>query len=293
MAFNVNRFMSNFDKHGGYAKSSKFDVRINLPEAITGLGTTESGTTESGTTEELSLQCEAAELPGYVVNTSEVKIYGAPTYVAATPSFGEINMTFICSGDFWEKKLFDRWIDYIIPKTSYLVQYKSNYQTDVTIFQYSEGASLDQSVSRGTDTLGQRIVDGLGEAARYKTDSRIARKFGNGLKGDLLKGLAGKGLDVLFGAQTPFSVSDVDGTKIYGVKLINAFPTAVNPLQLSWASDEIHRLSVGFRYDKWLDVNDLQNQPPQFVVEGRRPFRDAINKQINRKGNDVLKRLFT
>lgn len=283
MAFNVNRFMSNFDKHGGYAKSSKFDVRINLPPAVSGLGTTE----------ELSLQCEAAELPGYVVNTSESKIYGAPTYVAATPSFSEITMTFICSGDFWEKKLFDSWIDYIIPKQSYLVEYKSNYQSNITIFQYSEGASLDQSVSREKTTLGDAIVDGLGEAARYKADSVISRKFGNGLKGDLLKGLAGKGLDALFGQQTPFSVSDVDGTKIYGVQLINAFPTTVNPLQLSWAADEIHRLQVGFRFDKWLNVDDLQNLPTYVVQAQRNPFKDALNKEVNRRGNDLLKRLFS
>lgn len=284
MAFNVNKFISNFDKHGGYAKSSKFDVRIALPPAVTGLGTTE----------ELALQCEAAELPGYVVNTSESKIYGAPTYVAATPSFGEISMTFICSGDFWEKKLFDSWIDYIIPKNSYLVQYKENYQTGITIYQYSEGVALDQSVSRRNTTLGDRIVDGLGEAARYKTDSKITRKFGNGLKGDLLKGLAGKGLDALFGnQQTPFSTADLDGTKIYGVQLINAFPVSVNPLQLSWASDEIHRLQVGFRFDKWLNVDDLQNLPTYTVEAQRNPFKEALNKEINKRGNDLLKRLFS
>lgn len=284
MAFNVNKFISNFDKHGGYAKSSKFEVRIALPPAVTGLGTTE----------ELALQCEAAELPGYVVNTSEAKIYGAPTYVAATPSFGEITMTFICSGDFWEKKLFDSWIDYIIPKNSYLVQYKENYQTGITIYQYSEGVTLDQNVSRRNTTLGDRIVDGLGEAARYKTDSLITRKFGNGLKGDLLKGLAGKGLDALFGnQQTPFSTTDMDGTKIYGVQLINAFPVSVNPLQLSWASDEIHRLQVGFRFDKWLNVDDLQNLPTYAVGAQRNPFKEALNKEINKRGNDLLKRLFS
>jgi hypothetical protein len=284
MAFNVNKFISNFDKHGGYAKSSKFEVRIALPPAITGLGTTE----------ELALQCEAAELPGYVVNTSEAKIYGAPTYVAATPSFGEISMTFICSGDFWEKKLFDSWINYIIPKDSYLVQYKENYQTNITIFQYSEGASLDQSVSRKTTTFGDSVVNALGEAARYKTDSVISRKFGNGLKGDLLKGVAGTALDALFGENPPFSVSDLDGTKIYGIQLINSFPVSVNPLQLSWASDEIHRLQVGFRFDKWLNVNDLQNtRVPSPEEADRNPFRDAINKEINKRGNDLLKRLFS
>jgi hypothetical protein len=284
MAFNVNKFISNFDKHGGYAKSSKFEVRIALPPAITGLGTTE----------ELALQCEAAELPGYAVNTSESKIYGAPTYVAATPSFSEIQMTFICSGDFWEKKLFDSWIDYIIPKKSYLVQYKSNYQTDIKIFQYSEGASLDQSVSRQKTTLGDAVVDALGESARYKTDSIISRKFGNGLKGDLLKGLAGKGLDALFGEQTPFSITDLDGTKIYGVQLLNAFPTTVNPLQLSWASDEIHRLQVGFRFDKWLNVNDLNSDKMEtYTITGDNWFQRAINKEVNRKGNDLLKRLFS
>lgn len=284
MAFNVNKFISNFDRHGGYAKSSKFDVRISLPSAVTGLGTTE----------ELALQCESAELPGYVVNTSEVKLYGAPTYVAATPSFGEITLTFICAGDLWEKKLFDAWINYIIPKDSYLVQYKENYQTNIIIYQYSEGVSVDQGVSRNVDPLsGDSIVSTLGEAARYKSDSLISRKFGNGLKGDLLKGFASQGLDKLFGGQKPFSVTDLDGTKIYGVQLVNAFPTAVNPLQLNWGTDEIHRLQVGFRFDKWINVDDLKNTVvPSPDQADRNPFKDAVNKEVNRVKNNALKRLF-
>lgn len=284
MAFNVNKFINNLDKHGGIAKSSKFDVRINLPAAITGLGTTE----------ELSLQCEAAELPAYAVNTVESKIYGAPTYVAATPSFNEISMTFVCSGDFWEKKLFDAWIDYIIPKNSYLVNYKENYQTGVTIYQYNEGASLNQNVSKAEDTLGQKIVDTLGEAARYKTDSVINRKFGNGLKGDLLKGLASTGLDRLFGKSPGFSVTDLDGTKIYGIKLINAFPITVNALPLSWANDDLHRLSVSFRFDKWENVNDLLNttEPAPADVQ-RNPFREAAKKELNKQKDKILKKLFS
>lgn len=284
MAFNVNKFISNFDKHGGYAKSSKFDVRIALPSAVTGLGTTE----------ELSLQCEAAELPGYVVNTSESKIYGAPTYVAATPSFGEITLTFICAGDLWEKKLFDAWLNFIIPKDSYLVQYKDNYQTNITIYQYSEGTSVNPGASNNLNPLGKdQILSTLGDATRNKVDSIITRKFGNGLKGDLLNGLASKGLDKLFGGEKPFSVVDLNGTKIYGVQLINAFPVSVNPLQLSWATDDIHRLQVGFRFDKWLNVDDLQNTTVPPEEADRNPFKSALNKEINKQKTNLLKRLFS
>jgi len=199
MAFNVNKFISHFDAQDGFSKSSKFDVLLNVPASLMNMGTSE----------QLSLQCEAAELPGYTLNTIDNKIFGAPTPLAGTPSFGDVSLTFICAGNLWEKKFFDAWLNNIIPKQTYLVNYKMNYVTDIVIRQYSEFMPLDSEKNNKPHVT-------------------------------------------------------------YACTLINAFPVTVNALNLNWGTDEIHRLIVAFKFDRWLtlgtdaripDVSPVQSAP--------------------------------
>jgi hypothetical protein len=129
MAFNVNQFREHFGKHGDYAKPSKFDVRIYTPPALVGEKLTD-----------LRFQCETAELPGYNINTVDNKIYGVSTPVASFPSFSDLSLTFICAGDFWEKKLFDKWLNLVIPINRYNPNYKYSYTTDIEINQYTDYA---------------------------------------------------------------------------------------------------------------------------------------------------------
>lgn len=166
--------MSHFAKHKDFAKTSKFDVLIYKPPGLA-LQTTD-----------LRFQCETSELPGYNINTVDGKYYGVPQSVASVSSFGDINLTFICAADLWEKKLFDLWMNLISPVNSYLLEYKTQYSTKIEINQYYESATSSSSPE-----------------------------------------------------------------KSYTVTLFNAFPVSISPLQLNWADDGIHRLSVTFKYDYW------------------------------------------
>jgi hypothetical protein len=51
---------------------------------------------------------------------------------------------------------------------------------------------------------------------------------------------------------------DLTGKKIYNCTLIEAIPTAISPLTLSWSDDTIHRLQVSFSFKKWKtdDITD-------------------------------------
>lgn len=296
MAFNVNKFISHFDSHGGFSKSSKFDVRIATPPGLSA---------DPKVMEELSMQCEAAELPGYAVNTVEAKIYGAPTYVAATPVFNEMSLTFLSSGDFWEKKFFDTWIDFIIPKSRYNAQYKEFYQSNITINQYSEGVAINRDNVFPDNSLGGAIekalgpklgyfaADALSSSARNKINGLVSRKFGNGFKGDLVKGVGSELLQSFFGSDLPFSVGNPAAAKIYGVKLINAFPTTVNAMPLNWATDDLHRLTVIFRFDKWEFIERTEPELEEVVVKGDNPFKRALEKEVDRRVNRTLKKLFS
>lgn len=132
MTFNINQFRDHFAKHDDFAKTSKFDVRITAPTRLD-LDATD-----------LRFQCETTELPGYTVNTVDGRYYGVASPVASFPAFGDLTLTFICSGDFWEKKLFDKWLNLVIPfNTSYNPNYRDAYLApSLEINQFSEYGDL-------------------------------------------------------------------------------------------------------------------------------------------------------
>jgi len=136
MAFNVSQFRDHFAKHDDFAKTSKFDVRVTAPS---GLGLDAS---------DLRFQCETTELPGYTVNTVDGRYYGVANPVASFPTFADLTLTFVCSGDFWEKKLFDKWINLVIPINNYNPNYKDTYTSPkITINQFSESENSNNTAS--------------------------------------------------------------------------------------------------------------------------------------------------
>lgn len=143
MAFVPDLFLANYAVHGDFSKVSKFAAYIFPPSGLTsgglfgGLIKLPSLVNSAG----LSFQCETAELPGYNINTVESKIYGAPYQVAATPVFADLSLTFICAADLWEKKFFDDWMNFILPKGTnrgYLANYKNQYASIIRVVQFTE-----------------------------------------------------------------------------------------------------------------------------------------------------------
>jgi hypothetical protein len=149
----VDKFMSHYSGHQDYSKTSKFEVLIFAPPALTGTLKNPEG---------LKFQCETSELPGYNINTVDGKVYGAHYAVAATPVFNDLNLTFICAGDLWEKQFFDSWMDYIMPKGDYgyFPQYRQSYVAPIQVRSYLETPStpslfglLDKTNSAGQPYL--------------------------------------------------------------------------------------------------------------------------------------------
>lgn len=127
--FNVEKFRTHIGKYGDLAHPSKFVVRFLTPPLLTpameraptdltnttAIPEVEVVATRLTSWEDLSLQCEAAELPGYTVNTLQSRVYGPAWHVATTPTFNEIQLTFLCTSDMWEKELFDQWMSLAVP----------------------------------------------------------------------------------------------------------------------------------------------------------------------------------
>lgn len=136
--FNIDQFRTNLVAHREVAKVDKFDVQVMIPTVLS----------QYGQMSDLNLQCEAAELPGRDVTMIEYRHYAYIRRIPHMNQYGQASFTFYCAGDMWEKKMFDAWMDLMIPTTSGLVTYPETdtgahtYDTFVYVNQYDMTGAL-------------------------------------------------------------------------------------------------------------------------------------------------------
>ena len=175
MSFSPNLFLSNVRGKDGLAKPSRFEVILpippyvsqsvgnsiiekilNLPNSVfndvsdainsaIGGSSSQDDFSKSGNsslTRYLSLQCESAELPGRTLATADVKIYGPTFKVPYQTQYADTNLTFLCTNDFYERKLFDKWLEAIMPSDTNNLRFpkgdNSRYMCNIKIIQYDE-----------------------------------------------------------------------------------------------------------------------------------------------------------
>ena len=175
MAFSPNLFLSNIRSKDGLAKTCRYEVVLPIPPYINsfvgnsifekilnfpnsifsdvsdainsafgrgGQGDEYSKTSNSSMSRNLALQCESAEFPGRTFQTADVKIYGPTFKVPYQSMYGDTNLTFLCTNEFYERKLFDRWMEAIHPTDTNNLRYpkgdKSRYLTNIKIIQYDD-----------------------------------------------------------------------------------------------------------------------------------------------------------
>jgi hypothetical protein len=169
MSFSPNLFLSNIRGKDGLAKPSRFQVVLpipvnvykpntsiiekilNLPNSVfndvsdavsKAIGGETGGSGGSSISRYLSLQCESAELPGRTIGTADVKIYGPSFKVPTSTLYNDMTLTFLCTNDFYERKLFDKWLEYINPSDTNNFRFpkgeKSGYLTNITVIQYDD-----------------------------------------------------------------------------------------------------------------------------------------------------------
>lgn len=249
MTFSPQLFLSNLQKHDGPAKTNRFQVILPIPTYIgnfismsalqqildisgtiqdltenifNGLFSNQQSSdkaySDAQITRYLGLQCESAELPGISLMTQDVKVYGPSYKLPYQRQYNDINLTFICTNDFYERKLFDRWIEAIMP----------------------------------SDTNNMRFPKG--ENTKYLTDITVVQ-FDEFVK------------------------------QIYAVKLIDAFPTSIAPMQMSWSDDGFHKLAVSFAYQRYETIYKGSYNIGQAVASG---FGTVFDRFLGDFRNSIL-----
>ena len=170
MSFSPNLFLSNINAKDGLAKPNRFEVILPIPQAVNNnisssviekllnlpntlvadvssilnnrTGEEQGRTSNTSMTRYLSLQCESSELPGKVLQTAEAKIYGPIFKVPYQTQYNDTNFTFLCTNEFYERKLFENWMETIMPTDTNNLRFPrgqdSRYLTNIKIIQYDE-----------------------------------------------------------------------------------------------------------------------------------------------------------
>lgn len=103
-------------------------------------------------TSPLIWQCEATELPGRNITLAETRIYGLNYKMPYQTTYNDISLTFICTNLFYERKLFEKWLEEIIPTDTYNVKFMVGedgltYASRIDIYQYDPAGTLIYAVA--------------------------------------------------------------------------------------------------------------------------------------------------
>ena len=82
---------------------------------------------------------------------------------------------------------------------------------------------------------------------------------------------------------------DTSNNLTYNAMLIDAFPIAVNQLDLDWSSDSIHKLAVTFAYTSWRN-NDVSSIAMEFLEYGIGSLltNTSLGNDISRFANSIF-----
>ena len=167
MAFLPQLFLSNIKAKEGLARPNRFQVILPIPQYISNFvesslierllnlpntvfsdittrvkGETGNASYNPTMSRYLALQCESAELPGKSIQTQTVSIYGPSFEVPYLAAYADTNFTFLCTNEFYERKLFDKWMEAMIPNDTHNIRFPkgqgTNYLTNIKIIQYDD-----------------------------------------------------------------------------------------------------------------------------------------------------------
>lgn len=125
---------------GGPAKPSRFLIQIIPPNFERASSRSRiQYPDDMNRLKDLTFQCESAELPGRNMSTSDILIAGPSIKLPYTSNYNDINFTFYCTNDMYEKRIFDDWMNVICSRDQNTLSYREDYSTTIGIFQYDEG----------------------------------------------------------------------------------------------------------------------------------------------------------
>lgn len=115
-------------KHGSIARTNRFKVDFSGMRAYA----------TDAELRDLEYFLEDVNIPGKDIETVDYSLYRNPIAYAAGYKNGDFNMKFRSPTNMFVKRIFDRWIEKIIPREDYKLRYRNEITANFTITQTSE-----------------------------------------------------------------------------------------------------------------------------------------------------------
>jgi len=134
-----NLTMIDFDaianRYGSLAKSARFIARIMpVGELVQRISA------RNPAVRDMMYLCEAAEYPGRGFMNVDLRYYGPSFKLPYQSAYEDINLTFICRNEGYERQFFDDWMQQINPTGTFDFGYRDDYRADIQIFQLTDYA---------------------------------------------------------------------------------------------------------------------------------------------------------
>ena len=165
----IGRFRSMMAKAEGYARTTRFAIRLSLPTNLADIVTPQRGpnsrptssdpnaasmhqlSTEMG--RQVNIHCDSVSMPGVDLQTQKIQYGSAPEYdlVQARAFTGQINASFYADKYLRERQFFEMWQKMCVDRITHKANYYDNYIGKMQIYQLG---SLDGEGDRDIPTYG-------------------------------------------------------------------------------------------------------------------------------------------
>jgi hypothetical protein len=251
----IDNFRAAMSKAKGFARPSKFAVRIHPPTLFKSFYANRENTTyvangqtinsfnvdfmaamnavkqlHQGSRGQIDLFCNSIAMPGHDLQTQSIQHGSAPArdMVQSHAFAGDIEATFYLSSDLRERHFFEQWQRIAVSAETHKANYYDDYTGSMEILQ----------LSQETDFAELGLTQGLAQ--------KVLGTVGSRLEGFLNR------------------VFDRDIVE-YGVIASEVYPATLGSIEYSYAeSNKIATMTVGFNYREWRNLGDFK--------EGLRPY---------------------
>jgi len=212
----IDDLKSVFSKRQGPAYSNRFMLFMTPPSAsllnldvnaaITGVlggGLSLGGFVNDP--RDVSLLCESCTLPGRTVSTIDYQNVKQAVKIPYSFINEDVTFTFILTGDYYMRKMFDNWMNLVFDTDKYQLKYKDTYTTDVRIAQLNKNnipvytVQLHNAYPTGINAI---TLDNTAESTIQKVtvnmtyETFVVEGLFDAAKG-VMKGLAGSAANTL------------------------------------------------------------------------------------------------
>ena len=213
---------------GDYARTNLYHVRLGH---IKGQDQFYHQKGRDYNSDEMRFMVKQVTLPGKSLGTVDTKRFGAIFKVANDVIVDTCTMTIICSADMRERVFFEGWIDYI----------------------YNMNAAVNL-------TTGYEGYDDEGNYSNDITGGRAGRQYYDDVTGNKKKVYRMAYYNDYI-SKLSVDTYDRTGGVAYNVDMLEAYPTNLGPVELSWGdSGEVASFSVTFSYRDWFANLESQDE---------------------------------